>query len=476
MFSKILSPLFLVFCLSVIPVFIMGQSPAKDVKPETTEELEDDQESNRVGQKKQTEQEDDGAEKLAKSTTVKDEKQLDRKRIVTARDIKKRRSAIGSFLMKPFRSVAPAITNRITTFEEDKQYLFLFGPQTLPINPQFGGITEDSGFGVGFTASTRDYLSKDFRIVGSSIVSSKNYARTNVGIEITPQKFAENKLSIKLIGQQLLLAEEDFYGSGANSIRGDETSYYRRQLGARLSVDFALNKNVKFGAFSELSRNDITEGGGDPPFIISERFDSQTLPGLDRNIRLLETGAFIQTQMLDEVENPRSGWSGKFSFSNVDSPGRSSFGWQNYGIDARTYIPLGNKLRVIALRFLGEFKDTKGNSSVPLFRLARLGNGDTLRGYDTFRFQGNNAMHINAEYRFKLMQGFETSGFSGVEGVFFGDFGQVYNNYNELRSDNIRATWGGGFRITTKTNVAFTLLYAQSPERGTILWRFGRTF
>lgn len=404
------------------------------------------------------------------------EKQTKRRRIVTAEDIKKRRSAIGSFLMKPFRAIAPAVTDRITTFEEDKQYLILFGPRTYPISPAFGGVSEDSGFGVGFTASTKDYLSKDFRIIGSALVTSKNYARTNVGFEYTPQKFAKNKLKIKLIGEQLLLAEEDFYGSGANSIRENETSFYHRQLGAKLSVDFEVNKNVKFGAFGEFTRNDITEGGGDPSFVISDRFNSQTLPGLDRNIRLIETGAFVQTQMLDEPENPHSGWSTKFSFSNVDSVGRSYFGWQNYEIDARTYIPLGNKLRVVALRFLGDFKDTKGNSAVPFFRLARLGDGETLRGYDTFRFQGNNAMHLNVEYRFKLMQGFETSGFTGVEGVFFGDFGQVYNNYNELKWQNVRATWGGGFRVTTKSSVALTILYAQSPERGGILWRFGRTF
>ena len=115
-------------------------------------------------------------------------------------------------------------------------------------------------------------------------------------------------------------------------------------------------------------------------------------------------------------------------------------------------------------------------TAVPFFRFARLGTGDTLRGYDTFRFQGLNSVHLSAEYRFRLMQGFETSGFTGVEGFFFGDFGQVFNTKEQLNWQNLRATWGGGFRLTTKSSVAFTILYAQSPERGTILWRFGRSF
>ncbi len=483
MLRKTINLVGLLIFLLIFHAYILGQTAVEKIKNDSSDKPKTQKPGKAVEKEKglQTEQQpivvSQSVEENSDETdeTNRDDEQQ-RRRIVTADDIKKRRSAIGSFLMKPFRAVAPAVMDRITTFEEDKQYLILFGPQTFPINPQFGGVSEDSGFGVGFTASTRDYLSKDFRIIGSTLVTSKNYARTNVGFEFTPQKFAKNKLTIKLIGQQLLLAQEDFYGTGANSSKDNETSFYQRQLGAKLSVDFEVNKNLKFGAFTEFTRNDITEGGGDTSFVISDRFNSQTLPGLDRNVRLLETGAFIQTQMLDEPENPHSGWSTKFSFSNVDSPGRNSFGWQNYGIDARTYIPLGNKLRVVALRFLGDFKDTKGNSAVPFFRLARLGTGETLRGYDTFRFQGNNLVHLNVEYRFKLMQGFETSGFTGVEGVFFGDFGQVYNNYDELKWRNLRATWGGGFRITTKSSVALTLLYAQSPERGGILWRFGRTF
>lgn len=402
-------------------------------------------------------------------------KQTERRRIITAGELKKRRSPIGSFLMSPFRSIAPVVTDYATTFEEDKQYLLLFGAATLPISPAFGGVTEDSGFGVGFNATTRDYISKDFRIVGSSLVTTEKYARTNFGFEITPQKFKKSDLTIKLIGEQLLLAQEDFYGSGANSIQGDETSFYQRQLGAKLSFEFEPNDNLEIGAFSEFARNDITEGG-DSSIVISERYNSQSLPGLDRNVRLLETGAFIEAKFVDEEDNPHSGLSTIFSFSNVDSPGSKDFGWQNYGIDARTYIPLGNKLRVIALRFLGDFKETKGNSAIPFFRLARLGTGETLRGYDTYRFQGKNSMHLNAEYRFKLMQGFETSGFTGAEGVFFGDFGQVYNKYSELNSKNLRATWGGGFRFTTKESVILTILYAQSPEKGGIIWRFGRSF
>ncbi len=405
-----------------------------------------------------------------------DKKPVIRRRIVDAKILQKRRSPIGSFLLKPFRAAAPAVTARITQFEENKEYSILFGPKTFPINPQFGGVTEGSGIGVGFIASTKDYLSKDFRIIGSALITSKNYIRNTIGIEITPQRFAENKFRIRLIGEQLVLPSQHFFGTGINSSKDNETTFFHRKVSAKLSADFQINKHIKFGAFSEFSRNDISEGSDSDEAVISEVFNSQTLPGLSRNIRLLDSGIFIEAQDTDHPDNPRSGWFTKVTFSNVDSLGRNNSGWLNYKIDSSVYLPIGSKLRVLALRLRGDFNDLKGNSSLPFFRFARLGNSETLRGYEIDRFQGVNALHLNVEYRFRLMQGFETSGFTGVEGVFFGDFGQVFDRHEELKLNNIRGTWGGGLRFTTKKSVGFTLLYAQSPEGGRIIWSFGKTF
>jgi hemolysin activation/secretion protein len=108
--------------------------------------------------------------------------------------------------------------------------------------------------------------------------------------------------------------------------------------------------------------------------------------------------------------------------------------------------------------------------------LASLGNDETLRGYELNRFRGLNSMHLNVEYRFKLMQGFTNEGFKGVEAVMFSDIGQVYNNLRELSGSSIRATWGGGFQFVTDKSVGSAVLYAKSPETGRLIFRFGKTF
>ena len=453
----------LVISVFAVPIISAQDKPEANKPPVVAKEKSKKKKATGTNKKSEVNQKDtDGVNK--------------RRRIVNTKTLKRHRSKIGSFLLKPFRSFAPIFAARLTKFEEDREYEILLRVMDMPISPKFGGVTEGSGFGVGFAASTKDYLSKDFRIFGSSAVTTKGYVGTSVGLEFEPRKYEKRGLRIRLTGEQLILPQQHFFGRGTNSKEGDETTFFHRKIGLRLAGEFRLNKSLKIGAFSEFTRNDITEGTDSEENSLNELYDSNTLPGLGRNIRLLDSGAFVQIEKLDSPGNPHSGWSTRFVFSNVNSFGANKFDWRNFKIDSRAYIPIGTKLRVLALRFQGDFKDVQNGGAIPVFRLARLGNSETLRGYETFRFQGNNSIHLSAEYRIRLMQGYDKQGFTGVEGVFFGDFGQVFDRRKEVKWRNIRATWGGGLRFMTKQSTALTLLYARSPEGGRIVWKLGKTF
>jgi len=410
-------------------------------------------------------------------TRDEEEERAERRRIVDARTIKARRSIVGSFLLKPFRTIAPIVTSRITRFEENREYQLLFGLKgDFPITPQFGGTSQGSGFGVGFSFSTRDYLSKDFRFVGSSLVTFGHYVENTAGIEITPRGFARNRLRIGLAAKQSIRPKEDFFGVGPNSLRSERTTFFQRSVGVRVDADWKVNEKITIGAFSEITRSDVTDGSDPRGIPITAKYESNLLTGLGRNIRLLETGIFVELEGRDAPESPHSGWFTRFSFSGSDGLGHNNFGWLSYQFDSRAYFPIGSKDRVLAFRLLGDLKNQKLDSNIPFFRLAKLGDNETLRGYELNRYQGLNALHLNIEYRFKLIQGIETSGFRGLEAIFFGDFGQVFNNRQDLAWSNIRSSWGGGLQFTSRESVALAMIYAQSPEGGKLIMRFGKTF
>ena len=80
----------------------------------------------------------------------------------------------------------------------------------------------------------------------------------------------------------------------------------------------------------------------------------------------------------------------------------SDYGWLEAEFDARGHIPLGSSRTSLALRSKGEFKKTKGGSQIPFYDLSYLGGREYVRGYDLYRFRGNNVLIVlrrNTTYR-----------------------------------------------------------------------------
>jgi hypothetical protein len=404
--------------------------------------------------------------------------QMPNRRIASREQVKQNESAVGGFLLAPFRAITPAINRRLTKFETERELnklgVFLSNPF---IHPTIGGLGEGSGFGAGVYVSTADNLSPNYKLFASGHATLSKYAELRGGIEIAPKKWANGKLQFNLSGRYLLRPAEDYFGSGPNSFRSDRVSYFRREQGARFEASWQALPRLKVGGFSDFSYNSITDGTDTGVARITEKFSSEDTPGLTRKVSLIDNGVFAEYEGRDEPNNPHAGTFARVTVSSTDGLGKeSNFGSINYDIDARGYLPLGSKRRVLAVRFLGNFKDLKGEGAVPFFRLARLGDSETLRGYDSGRFRGLNAVHLNIEYRYKLIQRSETGGLGGIEAILFSDLGQVFNRKEELSIKNIKATWGGGLQFMSQKNVSFALLYAKSPEKGRIIFRFGKTF
>lgn len=400
-----------------------------------------------------------------------------RRRIVTREQIRERRNVLGEALMKPFRAIAPAVTDRVTKFEENREYRFLFGVGgNLPVSPVFGSSSPGAGFGAGFTASTKDYISENFRLTASSFVSFSGYIDSAAGFELTPAAFEESGLTVRVEAFQSVRPKEDYFGAGPNSFRGERTTFFHRETGFRAEGSLKLARNYRAGGFASVSRNDITDGSDARGSAISTAYDPESLPGFGRNIRLLEVGGFFEVDQRDEPEYPRSGWFARASLSTTEGVGKSDYSWRTLEIDSRGYLPLGSKDRVIAVRFLGSFRDASNSSGIPFFRMSKLGDGETLRGYETHRYRGASSVHLSVEYRYKLIQGIETGGLRGMDAVFFGDFGQVYDRLEDLKWSNLHASWGGGVQFLSAKRVTFAVMYAQSPEGGGLIFRTGKTF
>lgn len=489
-FGGLINKLLVILFVSAMTISVWGQtereSAAKmpDVKKKTVVRQEKNNSTNKAGEKlkdetdqtdNQTAAEDEDAAK--ESETNVQTRQPAHRRIVDPEEMKKRRSSFGNRLLAPFRAVAPIINSNLTSFEtgESGRLALIFGNPY--VHPLIGGLGAGSGFGGGVYFSTANKLSPDYKLFASGHATFSGYAEILGGIEAAPKNWAGGKVKLNLTGRYLLRPQENYFGTGANSFRSHRTTYFRREQGAKFDVGWQAFPRLKIGAFADFSLDSISDGKNKKIARITERFDQFDTPGLARSVRLLDTGVYVEYEGRDQPENPHAGTYLRAAVSSVDGLGKNNdYAWMNYDFDARGYIPLGSKRRVLALRLLGNFKDTKGNSTVPFYRFARLGGADTLRGYENYRYQGLNQLHLNVEYRFKLMQGIETGGFRNVEAILFTDLGQVFNRRRELAFENIQSSYGGGLQFASRENVVFRILYAVSPEKSGLILGFGKTF
>ena len=400
-----------------------------------------------------------------------------RRRIVDQRQIDTRGSLPARIVGAPFRFLAPHVNSGLTRLENDQVLDRLALNLSNPFfHPTFGGLGEGSGFGAGVYVSTADRLSENFKLFFSGHGTLNAYAETLVGAELTPRRFAGGRLNFELVGRYRLRPKEDFWGAGYNSSRDNRTNYNLNERGVRAQTNLRVARTLRVATFMDYSSNTVTAGKDKRFPTTEERFGASGLPGLQRGAALLGTGVFAEFDNRDLAANPHRGLYAHFAATSNDSVGRDDFGFINYSLDARGYLPLGTGRRLLALRLLGDFNEPKGGSQIPFFRLARLGDSETLRGYDTYRFHGRHALHLSVEYRFKLASAFDEKGLGGIEAVAFTDMGQVFNHRREFSRENLRATWGGGLQLSSGRGTLFRLLYGRSPEGSRLMFGFGPSF
>lgn len=166
------------------------------------------------------------------------------------------------------------------------------------------------------------------------------------------------------------------------------------------------------------------------------------------------------------------------------------FGWVEGTVDARGYIPLFGDRTSLALRFFTELNDPKGGSAIPFYYLAKLGGNSSLRGFQTFRFYGENSILFQGELRRTV---WARSEIQGADVIFFGDVGQVWGKgfdrncpiditgFNpqvgqDFDTDNYEADLGFGVSYRFSRKFGVRLDFAHSNEDDKIRFSFSKGF
>ena len=389
-------------------------------------------------------------------------------RIVDPSKVRRQPPVAARIALKPFSFVGSKFEHGLNLVEEHKLHNRLQVMLNNPnIRPLIGGIGDGSGFGGGVAFSTVGVTARSWGFVGDFHVTGKRYVATNAGLRFTAAPANLGDVTLDILAGYNARPRESFFGTGADS--GTQRTNFdleERSTGAILELEPA--RRLRVGTQLKYSSTSISRGK-DARFPSTDAvFPSSIVPGLRGDVELLESAVYAEFDARQGQSSPAKGFYLAAKLASVDGIGKGDFAYWRYSIDNRFYLPLGSERRVLAVRTLLHLTDTKNDGRVPFFRLARLGDSQTLRGYDTNRFYGKNAAAWNVEYRSALS--------NGLGAFAFTDFGQVFDRKADFNTRNFRVTYGGGFEVKSKKAVFLRAYVARSDERTRLMISFGPTF
>jgi len=94
-----------------------------------------------------------------------------------------------------------------------------------------------------------------------------------------------------------------------------------------------------------------------------------------------------------------------------------------------------------------------------------LGGSNDLRGFEPFRFNDDNMLVANVEYRWET--------FSGLDSAIFVDVGKVFPDRSQWSFKNMESSVGFGFRFNVLNNVFLRIDTGFSREGAQIWFKFG---
>ena len=251
--------------------------------------------------------------------------------------------------------------------------------------PKLGSLTTGSGFaaGVGYRNSAifNRYGIFDVYAAGSM---KKYWALEG---SATFPRLADGKLYARVYGGRREYPEEDFFGLGPDSRRGDQVSFALTTNRFGGNVGVRPVEPLMVGGGVELLQPYVGRGKDKLVPTIGDVFDDSTAPGLSAQPDFLRTSAFVEVNYSEPVYARKGGWY-RAEFSHFADRDLDRYTFNRLDVDLRQFIPFFAERRVIALRAFASTSDVSDGNEVPFYLQPYLGGNDTMRGFREYRFRG----------------------------------------------------------------------------------------
>lgn len=340
-----------------------------------------------------------------------------------------------------------------------------FTAGTAGIRAHLGGLITGSGFAAGPEYYRR--LSHEDLIIRTSVRASLRDFYL-IDAEASLPHLARDRVFAGFLAVHRDYPHVDYYGPGPDSRKSGRTGFTLEDTSFQARTGVRPLRHLDLGVMGRYLLVNVGPGRDSRFASTDQVFSSITTPGLHRQSNYLQAGPFVQYDYRDNPGGPRTGgyYLAEYSTYSDRKLGLGSF--SRVDLEAQQYFPFFNQRRVIAVRGRGEFTEPHAGQFVPFYLQPTLGGPDTLRGFRPFRFYDNNAVVMNAEYRWEV--------FSGMDMAVFYDTGKVFQRWQDASLADLENSYGFGLRFNVRNSVFMRIDTGFSREGFQVWLKFGNVF
>ena len=220
---------------------------------------------------------------------------------------------------------------------------------------------------------------------------------------------------------------EKFYGYGSATDEIDEPFYKLFDFTANISANYAFTQGFLIGAqyyFENVSRLDLMQ---------NPIFENENILGEEGGINSgLGIRFFYDSR--DNIFYPSEGFYDEVQVTYFSKAFGGNYDFNSYLIDIRNYFSLSeNQILAVEAYFNAVY------GSPPFYSFPKLGGHRRMRGYYEGRFRDKTYYAIQTELRSFI--------YWRLYGVVFAGVGDVFGNFDNFTTKNIKPSYGVGLRF-----------------------------
>jgi len=275
--------------------------------------------------------------------------------------------------------------------------------------------------------------------------------------------FSNGRYFLQFGGSFFKNATSRFFGSGQDSLEGDETNYTAREIRANWRFGVYLNEVTQIALAQRVRDVQLQRGATNLPFTV-ERFGA--VDGVRGESIIVGHRASFYYDTRNNLVTPTDGMAiTAYAELNQNVRNGEHPVYSRYELDIKKLFPSESKRAILVVR--ANLQATIG-TQVPFFEQSSLGGQNNLRGFGVDRFIDKHLIAVSIEERIHIARTRLAGVMADFELAPFLDTGQVFGNFKDVSAKDYRMTPGLGIRGIVRPNVVGRLDYGFSREGGAI--------